>query len=150
MTKIKKTTNNHRKLVLGLAIVFSLFFQSIGQSFVIKCPAMAEAAMASQKMPSSHEGHMDMSGGESHDATAMSGKGHEKTHGHICPPAGCDICTADDCSQCSLFQLNSINHKTDFWYKSQASLSHALAVNIKAKLALLTWIAPPTRAPPLQ
>ena len=140
--------NHSRKLTLSLAIIFTLLFQSVVQSYIIKCPAMAQTAVSSQSIPSSHAGHMDMSGEADDSTSAMSGKTHDQSHSHICPPSGCDICTADDCSQCAPCQLNAIDNKFEFWHKSQASISHALIVNFKSKNAFQTWWQPPTRAPP--
>ena len=142
MLKLQKHVSYSKNLILISAIIFALLFQSILQSYIIKCPAMAEAEM------SSHADHMDMAeeANSSSDAKAMGNM--DSGHSHFCPPSGCDICSANDCSQCAPFQLNAIDSKTEFWHKSQANKNHALTANFIGKNAFQTWLQPPTRAPP--
>ncbi len=141
-----------KKLALGLAIVFALLLQSIGQSVVIKCPGMMEAAQSSQQSSqmsmSEHSDHMNMDMGSENSQAEMVMDHGGATHSHICPPSGCDICTADDCSQCFPFQLNAISIKNTPSHKQEANIGHANFASIISSVALLEWHKPLTRAPP--
>lgn len=148
MGKSLKYIFNKSKLFLSLILISIIFLQSIGQSVVIKCPGM-EQAMASAT-PIMYHGNMDhASMGHAMGEMVASNSEQSTGHNHYCPPTGCDICTADDCSQCSPFQLNAFENKADIWLKARIQEDTDQVRYLTASTVIPPWAQPPTRAPPL-
>ncbi len=92
-------------------------------------------------------GHGEMDHGQA-DMAEMSHSGAQQTIMHDCPPIGCDLCSADECSQCLSFQLIPQNP-----YEVVATLrqlpSKIQTFTIATFVVSLNhWTVPPSRAPP--
>lgn len=141
MRRSGQSFSHQNRAVLSFALVLALLVQGLfGASGA--CMMSMEVSDADHAQAMTHEGHeMASSEAASDEVTA-------KSHGHRCPPNGCDICDGKNCSQCSPSQFSAIIQQGPIFLKDAR-----LAIPDQAKvLAFIIssrqWSMPPGRAPP--
>ena len=138
MRRSGQTYSHQNRAVLSFALLLALLVQGLFGA--------SGACMMSMEVIA-HEGH-DMSGHDMASNEASSDEMVVMSHGHRCPPNGCDICDGKNCSQCSPSQFSAIIQQGPIFLKDARLAILGQAKVLAFIIASRQWSLPPGRAPP--